>query len=80
MSTVATGITYLSKLPGLVSEFEEREAARFGHYNWTAWQQLSYEDRAFGVAHYRMHYLVELHQNDAQSKELERRQKNAQQG
>ena len=80
MSTVATGIEYRTRLPGLVPEFEEREAARFGHYTWVAWQQLTYEDRAFGVAHYRTHILVELHQNDAQSKELERRQRNAQQG
>ncbi len=71
---------YPSKLPGLVSEFEEREAARFGHYNWAAWQELSYEDRAFGIAHYRTYFLVELHQNDAQSRELDRRQSNAQRG
>lgn len=77
MSTVATGIEYKTRLPGLVSEFEEREAARFGHYNWTAWRQLSNEERAFVVAHYRTYHLVELHQNDAQSKELDRRQKNA---
>lgn len=75
-----TGIVYQTVIPGLVSEFEEREAARFGHYNWTAWQELTYEDRAYGVAHYRTHSLVELHQNDAQAKEIDRRQRNAQQG
>lgn len=80
MSTVATGIEYRTTIPGLVSEYEEREAARFGHYNWKAWKELSYEDRAFGIAHYRTSNLIELHQNDAQSKELDRRQKNAQQG
>jgi len=76
-STVRTGIEYQSLIPGLVPEYEEREAARFGHYTWRDWLSLPYLDRVVGVAHYRMFHLIELHHNDAVITEQERRERQA---
>lgn len=45
--------------------YEEREAARFGNYNWTTWQQLPHEERVLGIAHYRVYKAVEMHKTDA---------------
>ena len=62
---VHTGIQYLALLPGLVSGVEEREASIYCHYNWRAWGELTWHERAGGVAQYRTHKMVELHQNEA---------------
>lgn len=56
---------------GYVSEYEVREAARFGNYSWSAWLELDYADRAVAVAHYRIHHLIEAHVNDAVDREIE---------
>ncbi len=60
-----TGLTIPSQVPGLVPEFEEREAATAERYTWTDWQQLPYAERVDGVAHYRLHLLISLHRQDA---------------
>lgn len=64
-------------------EIEEREAAIFCGYNWKEWQEFSllepagrYE-RAAGVAHFRMHALIERHTEEAISREMDRRSKAA---
>lgn len=65
----------------MVSFFEEREAAIFNGYTWKEWQEFSLLEpegrwqRASGIAHYRLHYLVEQHENDAVNQESERRMK-----
>ena len=70
---VRTGITLGSLLPELVPVYEEREAARFGNYNWREWKRLESYEQADVVAHYRLHFLIELNQSDALSSELKRR-------
>ncbi len=60
-------------MPGLVPEYEEREAARFGLYNWTQWQFLDTKEKASIVAQKRMANLIRLHQEDAVFIEGERR-------
>lgn len=70
---VRTGIEYEALIPGLVPPYEEREAALFGNYTWGAWRMLHYGDRAMGVAHYRLHLLVEMHRSDAVGAEMRRR-------
>lgn len=64
-----------SFLPGMVPAFEEREAARFGWYNWRQWRRLEAEERADVVAHYRLHRLIELHNHDVVSREMKKRSK-----
>ncbi len=62
-------------MPGFVPEYEEREAARFGLYNWTQWHFLDTKEKAAIVAQRRLSNLISLHQNDAVHIEMERRQK-----
>lgn len=71
--TVNTGIVYRALLPGLVPEIEAREAAVFGLYTWRQWQQLEWEERADGVAHFRIRRAIELHQNEAVTREIKRK-------
>jgi hypothetical protein len=63
---VNIGITYDSIL-NLVPEIEERDAALFGLYNWTAWSRLSVEQKAAGIAHYRLTNLMKAHIQEAQN-------------
>ncbi len=70
MDPVSTGIVYGGNLPGLVPEFEEREAAVFCHLNWTEWRLLDWLERAKNVAHFRLHHLVNLHKNDAVARKM----------
>ena len=61
---------YGGSLPGLVPEFEEREAAVFCHFNWSEWRLLHWWERARNVAHFRLHNLVNLHKNDAVARKI----------
>lgn len=74
---VQTGIQYRSLLPGIVPSAEERQAARFGLYTWTAWMALPMQERVMGIAWHRLHRLIELHQGDAVSREVTKRQRQA---
>jgi len=49
----------------MVSEYEERHAAKWGRYRWHDWRALDRVDRVHGVAHYRLDRMVESHSNDA---------------
>ena len=73
--SVKTGILIGTQFAGTISAYEEREAARFGFYNWTEWRLLSNDDKAMAVAHYRVNGLIALHQQDAVSDEIERRKR-----
>lgn len=75
--TISTGLAYEPLIPGLVSSFEERDAARYNLYNWTDWRALEHSERALCVAYYRMSHLVELHRNDAINTETVKRHKAA---
>ena len=73
--SVETGIriqpTATTRL-GVVPEYEEREAARFGLYRWVDWVRLPLQERVQGIAHYRMHALIDLHSGDAHAEHAER--------
>jgi len=69
---VNSGIT-VDSLPGIVSEYESREACTFCNYNYMQWLELDSIERAFCVAQYRIHNLIEAHVSDAADKESERR-------
>jgi hypothetical protein len=64
-----------------VPEIEEREAAIFCGYTWKEWQEFSLLDpegrwnRAAGIAHYRLHHLIEQHIDDAVNANLNQRYK-----
>src|SRR3990167_1624305 len=72
-NVVKTGITYRPHLPGVVPEIEERDSARFNGYGWREWQLLDYQDRVDGVAYYRLRRHIEMWEEDAVSRETERR-------
>ena len=67
-------------------EIEEREAAIFCGYTWKEWLEFDLLDqegrwnRASGIAHYRLHYLIEQHVNDAINNEVDRKSKAARNG
>lgn len=67
-----TGILYGSTVRGLVPELEEREAAIFAGYRWREWLDLPRYERVDGVAHFRLHHLIELHGQDAVAEESRR--------
>lgn len=75
---LATGITYRRLLPELVAEFEEREAALFCLYTWTEWEKLARDERALGVAHYRVRRLLDMNIHDASERERKRRDRELQ--
>lgn len=56
----------------MVSEYEEREAARFGLYTWAQWQVLPRHERVMSMAHYRLHHIVELVGQDTVQEHTER--------
>jgi len=58
--------------PNLVPLYEEQEALRYANYNPSQWKRLSSWERAFHVAHYRMHRIVDLNVNDAVQNNIER--------
>ena len=61
--------------PGIwPAEYEVREAARFGNYNWREWQELEGLEQAEVIAHYRLNNAIEAHLNDAVNAEIKRRQ------
>jgi hypothetical protein len=57
---------------GLVPEIEERDGAIFNGYTWREWTDLPYADRVYGLAHFRVHRLIQLHNNEAEIKHAER--------
>ena len=63
---VSSGISIEAEVPGQVPEYECREAAVFVGVTWRDWQNvLLGEERAYAVAHYRMHLMLDAHMNDA---------------
>lgn len=66
-------LEFESMLPGLVCDYEAREVAIFSGYKWVEWRKLEWFERASAVAHYRMHFLVEAHVQDAIRKKPTRR-------
>jgi hypothetical protein len=68
-----SGISVESEIPGLVPEYECREAAHFVGVPWRGWLKLEGEERASAVAHYRMHLLIDAHVADASEKDADRR-------
>lgn len=77
---VSTGLHYDRLLDVLVPPIEERDACLFSLYNWTEWQRLEVSERAACIAHYRVHHLIQLHQQDAIHREMERRNEQSRRG
>lgn len=74
--TVKTGIAYGDpRLDiGLVAEYEEREAATYAGIPWMQWLAAPIQERAASVAHYRLHYLIQMHGQDAVQTDSELRE------
>jgi hypothetical protein len=70
---VDTGITYESLIPDAVSVYEEREACIKNNYNWAEWQNLTWQEKAEAVAFYRLSGLLDLHRNDALTRDIKRK-------
>ena len=69
------GLTVTPLVPGLVAEFEEREAARFAQLPWDDYLGLPRGERVLAVAHYRVKRDFDIHLNDAVARERRRREK-----
>lgn len=50
----------------MVPELEERDGAMFSGYTWNQWRDLPYGDRVYGIAHFRLSRLIQLHISDAE--------------
>lgn len=61
-------ITIENALPGMVAEYEAREAAIYCNYNWTEFTDISSQERAKSIAQYREHHRIEANMNDAAEK------------
>lgn len=77
--SIHTGIGYEDAFTsiGMVSQYEEREAAIFQGCPWHVWTTLPTFERAGGVAHFRLHHLINLHQNDAAERSRRKAGRNA---
>lgn len=71
---IETGITFSRVIPELVSELEEREAAKALLWTWTEWSNLPRDERVDALAHYRLTRLIAAHENDALESERRRRE------
>lgn len=56
---------------GMISEYEEREAAVFSGTPWREWAETDPRDRAATVAHMRYHHLISAHVSDAVRRDSE---------
>lgn len=56
---------------GYLSEYEEREAARFGLIPWHVWRRLPRDERVRGVAYYRLNHLIGLHESEVMAEHYE---------
>lgn len=70
-------IEFETVLPGIATEYECREACIFSGYTWKEWRGLDWYERAATVAHYRVHYLIEAHVQDAVRVNSERKSRRA---
>lgn len=59
-----SGISF-TETAGQVPEYEAREACIYSNYNWMQYQELDWQERAYTIAQYRMHNLIEAHISDA---------------
>ena len=67
-----------SVLPGYVTEYECRDAARFNNYTWTEWlEQLDNGERAMCVAYMRVSHAIEANVHDAHNQYSERMSRRA---
>lgn len=78
--SVSTGIGFSDPRleVGLIPEYEEREAAAYEHVPWDRWLVLPVQERAAGVAHYRLQHLIAMHSQEAVQLAEERLQKRMQ--
>ena len=54
----------------MISETEAREAAIFNGITWHQFQRLAYRERVDYVAYFRLRKLIQIHEDDAVSREL----------
>lgn len=73
----STGIAIQTGIDGTVSEYEQRETARWAGYTFTQWARLSMWEQARTVAHRRMNFLIELHVDEASRREQRMRDASA---
>ena len=61
---VNPGIAFENHIPGVVTEYEAREASIYLGYTWQEWLGLHWFERASAVSHYRTHLAIQAHIND----------------
>lgn len=58
---------------------EEREACRFSGYKWKEWGRLGYDERVECVAYFRVKRRMEMNQQDARDRDMQRKMREQQQ-
>lgn len=74
-SAITTGVMYPGNAFGLMTEIEEREAAKFNGYNWTEWQKLDTAEKVMAMAFMVVEHQIEMLSNDALEDETKKRMK-----
>lgn len=64
-SGIRTGVTLRGDVPGHVSEYEIREAARHSLIPWPHWLAMDRVEQLATLAYYRLHRMVEMFEADA---------------
>lgn len=59
-------------IPGLVSEYECREVAKFVLITWAQWLELDEDARAGAAAHFRVNHALEANVSDAHSRYMDK--------
>lgn len=73
--SISLPIEYIGNIWGLITQLEEREAARFNNYSWSEWQALPYGEKVMAVAFTQVQHQIELLSNDAVQDEIRRKTK-----
>ncbi len=74
---LSTGLTYRPPIPGMVPEYEEREAAHASGQTWGEYVASDRDERAATVAWYRTRRLVDLHIDQVVNSERKAQQRRA---
>jgi len=67
-----SGITIKPMIPGIVSELEERDAAKFSLIPWPDFKVMNRLEKADVIAYFRIRMEIDAHTNDEMTRRRER--------
>ena len=78
--SLKTGIEVDPKLPGMVSLYEEREAARHSLIPWPDWGDLPHSERVGLIAYHRVCIYIDFQKSEVSAKAAEAQAKKGRRG